>query len=147
MIIVTKHGVTQKELSHIRERVESLGLQTHLSVGEHRTVIGCVGDEERIQNIPLLSIPGVEAVHAIMRPYKLASRDFASESSRIPLGSAEIGGTELVVIAGPCSVEGKEMLASTAKEISACGARALRGGAFKPRSSPYSFQGLGLLPF
>ena len=143
MIIVTKHGVTQEELDHIRERVESLGLRTHVVEGEHRTVIACVGDEERLQNIPLQSIPGVEAVQAVMRPYKLASRDFSAEPSRIPLGSAEIGGSELVVIAGPCSVEGKDMLESTAKEIRAHGARALRGGAFKPRSSPYSFQGLG----
>ena len=143
MIIVTKHGVTQEELDHIRERVESLGLRTHVVEGEHRTVIACVGDEERLQNIPLQSIPGVEAVQAVMKPYKLASRDFSAEPSRIPLGSAEIGGSELVVIAGPCSVEGKDMLESTAKEIRAHGARALRGGAFKPRSSPYSFQGLG----
>ena len=143
MIIVTKHGVTQEELDHIRERVESFGLRTHVVVGEHRTVIACVGDEERLQNIPLRSIPGVEAVQPVMRPYKLASRDFSAEPSRIPLGSAEIGGSELVVIAGPCSVEGKDMLESTAKEIRAHGARALRGGAFKPRSSPYSFQGLG----
>ena len=143
MIIVTKHGVTQEELDHIRERVESLGLRTHVVEGEHRTVIACVGDEERLQNIPLQSIPGVEAVQAVMRPYKLASRDFSAEPSRIPLGSTEIGGSELVVIAGPCSVEGKDMLESTAKEICAHGARALRGGAFKPRSSPYSFQGLG----
>ena len=143
MIIVTKNGVTQEELDHIRERVESFGLRTHVVEGEHRTVIACVGDEERLQNIPLQSIPGVEAVQAVMKPYKLASRDFSAEPSRIPLGSAEIGGSEIVVIAGPCSVEGKDMIESTAKEIRAHGARALRGGAFKPRSSPYSFQGLG----
>ena len=117
MIIVTKHGVTQEELDHIRERVESFGLRTHVVVGEHRTVIACVGDEERIQNIPLRSIPGVEAVQPVMRPYKLASRDFSAEPSRIPLGSAEIGGSELVVIAGPCSVEGKDMLERQPKKF------------------------------
>ena len=143
MIIVTKKDVTQDELDHIRERVESLGLRTHISRGEHRTVVGCVGDEERLQGIPLLSIPGVEAVHAVLKPYKLASRDFAAEPTRIALGEVEVGGPDLVVIAGPCSVEGREMLERTARAVVEEGARALRGGAFKPRSSPYSFRGLG----
>jgi 3-deoxy-7-phosphoheptulonate synthase len=143
MIIVTKRGVTQEELDHIRERVESFGLRTHVSQGEHRTVIGCLGDETRLQHVSLLSIPGVEAVHAVMKPYKLASLDFAAERTRIPLGGTEIGGDEMVVIAGPCSVEGHEMLERTARAILQHGARALRGGAFKPRTSPYSFRGLG----
>jgi 3-deoxy-7-phosphoheptulonate synthase len=143
MIIVTKRGVTQEELDHIRERVESFGLRTHVSQGEHRTVIGCVGDETRLQHVSLLSIPGVEAVHPVMKPYKLASLDFAAERSRIGLGQVEIGGEEVVVIAGPCSVEGREMMAATACEVGKQGARALRGGAFKPRTSPYSFRGLG----
>jgi 3-deoxy-7-phosphoheptulonate synthase len=143
MIIVTKKDVTPDELDHIRERVEALGLRTHVSQGEHRTIIGCVGDETRLQGVPLLSIPGVEAVHAVLKPYKLASRDFAAEPTRIPLGEVEIGGDEIIVIAGPCSVEGREMLGHTAHAIRAQGARGLRGGAFKPRSSPYSFQGLG----
>jgi 3-deoxy-7-phosphoheptulonate synthase len=143
MIIVTKRGVSQEELDHIRERVESLGLRTHVSQGEHRTVIGCLGDETRLHEISLLSIPGVEAVHPVMKPYKLASQDFAAERTKIPLGEVEIGGEEIVVIAGPCSVEGRDMLERTAREIRARGARALRGGAFKPRTSPYSFRGLG----
>ena len=79
MIIVTKKGVTQDQLDHIRERIESLGLRTHMSQGEHRTIIGCVGDESLLQHIPLLSIPGVEAVHEVLKPYKLASQDFAAE--------------------------------------------------------------------
>jgi 3-deoxy-7-phosphoheptulonate synthase len=143
MIIVTKRGVTQEELDHIRERVESLGLRTHVSQGEHRTVIGCVGDETRLQSISLLSIPGVDTVHPVMKPYKLASREFAAEPTRIAVGEAEIGGREIVVIAGPCSVEGKAMLSKTAEAVKRRGARALRGGAFKPRTSPYSFRGLG----
>ena len=143
MIIVTKKDVTQDELGHIRERVESLGLCTHISRGEHRTIVGCLGDEERLQGIQLLSIPGVEAVHAVLTPYKLASRDFAAEPTRIALGDVEIGGDDLVVIAGPCSVEGREMLERTARAVVGEGARALRGGAFKPRSSPYSIRGLG----
>ena len=143
MIIVTKRGVTQEELDHIRERVESFGLRTHVSQGEHRTVIGCLGDETRIQHVSLMSMPGVEAVHPVMKPYKLASLDFAAEPSKIPLGGVEIGGQEILVIAGPCSVEDRTMLEATAREIGAQGAKALRGGAYKPRTSPYSFRGLG----
>jgi 3-deoxy-7-phosphoheptulonate synthase len=143
MIIVTKAAVTQEELDHIRERVEAFGLRTHVSQGEHRTVIGCVGDETRLQHVSLLSIPGVEAVHAVMKPYKLASLEFAAERTTIPLGEVEIGGPEIAVIAGPCSVEGRDMLERTARHVRDHGARALRGGAFKPRTSPYSFRGLG----
>ena len=143
MIIVTKRGVTQDELDHIRERVEALGLRTHVSQGAHRTVIGCVGDEERLQHISLMSIPGVEAVHAVMRPYKLASREFVADPTRILLGACDIGSNEVMVIAGPCSVEGPEMLLRTARAVGKSGGRALRGGAFKPRTSPYSFRGLG----
>lgn len=143
MIIITRKGVTQEELDHIRERVEALGLRTHLSQGEHRTVIGCVGDEDRLRGIPLLSIPGVEAVHAVLKPYKLASREFAAEGTRVPLGTTALGGPEVVVIAGPCSVEGREMMSATAARIRHAGARGLRGGAFKPRTSPYAFRGMG----
>ncbi|MDH3205589.1 MAG: 3-deoxy-7-phosphoheptulonate synthase [Gemmatimonadota bacterium] len=143
MIIVTKRGVTQDEVDHIRERVESLGLRTHVSQGEHHTVIGCVGDESRLEGVSLLAIPGVDTVHAVMRPYKLASRDFAADPTQIPLGGVQIGGPEVLVIAGPCSVESREMLLATANSIKSHGAKALRGGAFKPRTSPYSFRGLG----
>ncbi|MEQ8331147.1 MAG: 3-deoxy-7-phosphoheptulonate synthase [Longimicrobiales bacterium] len=143
MIIVTKKGVTEAELDHIRERVEGLGLRTHLSRGEHRTIIGCVGDEARLQGVPLLSIPGVDQVHAVLKPYKLASREFAAEATQVPLGSTTVGGEEFVVVAGPCSVEGFEMLHDTARAVQAAGARGLRGGAFKPRTSPYSFKGMG----
>ena len=143
MIIVTSKGVTDAQIDHIRERIEGAGLRTHLSRGEHRTIIGCVGDESLLQHVPLLSIPGVEAVHPVLKPYKLASREFAVDDTRVPLGAVELGGPEVVVIAGPCSVEGPEMLAETASRVGAAGARALRGGAYKPRSSPYSFQGLG----
>lgn len=143
MIIVTAPGATEAQIDHIRERVEGAGLRTHLSRGEHRTVIGCVGDEALLQNLPLLSIAGVDTVHPVLKPYKLASREFVAEATRIPLGAGELGGSEVLVIAGPCSVEGPEMLSQTAKRVGAAGAGALRGGAFKPRTSPYSFQGLG----
>jgi 3-deoxy-7-phosphoheptulonate synthase len=142
MIIVTRVGVTDEELDQIRERVEALGLRTHVSRGESRTIVGCIGDEERLRSVPLLALPGVEAVHPVMRPYKLAAREFSAAPTRIPLGEAELGGPEVVVIAGPCSVEGEEMLLETARVVRSAGARALRGGAFKPRTSPYSFLGM-----
>ena len=143
MILVTRQGITEDELDHIRERVESLGLRTHVSRGETLTVVGCIGDEERLQHVPLLSIPGVVAAHPVMKPYKLASREFAADPTRIPLGDVEVGGRGVVVVAGPCSVEGGDMLRETAARVRAAGAHGIRGGAFKPRSSPYSFQGMG----
>jgi len=142
MIIVTRQGVSDDEIDHIREKVEALGLRTQVSRGEYRTVIGCVGDETKLQEIPLLSIPGVEEVHPVMKPYKLASREFVARGTRIPLGAGELGGDEFFVIAGPCSVEGMEMMEETARAVGSAGARAVRGGAFKPRTSPYSFDGL-----
>jgi 3-deoxy-7-phosphoheptulonate synthase len=143
MIIVTRAGVSPDEIDHIRERVEALGLRTHVSVGDRRTIIGCVGDEARLREVPLLSMRGVEAVHPVLKPYKLASREFSAAETRIPFGRAEIGTEGFTVIAGPCSVEGLEMMRTTAKRVGPAGAAGLRGGAFKPRTSPYSFQGLG----
>ena len=143
MIIITRPGVTDEQLDHIRERVESLGLRTHLIRGEHRTVVLCIGDRENLANVPLLSIPGVEGVRSVMKPYKLASRQADMEPSQVPVGDGVIGGKALAIIAGPCSVEGLEMLQKTAHHVKAAGATALRGGAFKPRSSPYDFDGLG----
>jgi len=142
MIIVTRVGVTDEEIDQIRERVESLGLRTHISRGETRTIVGCIGDEGKLQHVPLLALPGVEAVHPITRPFKLAAREFAAAPTRVPLGESQVGGPEVVVIAGPCSVEGEEMLLDTANYVRSVGARALRGGAFKPRTSPYSFLGM-----
>jgi len=143
MIIITRHDVTDEELDHIRERVEAFGLETHLSRGTHRTVVGCIGDEALLAGVPLMSIPGVEAVHSVMKPYKLASLQFAAEPTRVPLGDTTVGDTRVAVVAGPCSVEGLDMLAKTARRVKKAGAVGLRGGAFKPRSSPYSFGGLG----
>jgi len=143
VIIVTRSGVTESEIDHIRERVESLGLRTHVSRGETRVVIGCIGDELKLQEVPLLSIPGVETVHAVTKPYKLAAREFSVDRTRVPFGSVEVGGPQVVVIAGPCSVEDRAGTHDIAREVAARGARGLRGGAFKPRTSPYSFRGLG----
>jgi 3-deoxy-7-phosphoheptulonate synthase len=143
MIIVTRLGVTEEEIDHIRERVEAAGLRTHISRGERLTVIGCIGDEERLESVPLMTLPGVEAVHRVMKPYKLASREFAAGGTRIGLGDADLGGNEIIVMAGPCSVEGADMLRATAAAVQGAGARGLRGGAFKPRTTHNSFRGLG----
>ena len=143
MIIVTRIGVTDDEVDQIRERVEAAGLRTHISRGETHTIIGCIGEEERLHRVPLLTLPGVESVHPVMKPFKLASREFSAGPSRVAMGDTEVGGDEITVIAGPCSVEGDEMLRATARAVAAVGARGLRGGAFKPRTSPYAFNGMG----
>ena len=145
MIIVTRSNITEQELDHIRERVEAAGLKTHLSRGEVRTIIGCIGDESVLEELPLRSLPGVDSVMPVLRPYKRASIDFAAARSVIGAGdNASFGGTALTVIAGPCSVETRDMLRSTAHAVKRAGATMLRGGAFKPRTSPYSFKGLGI---
>ncbi|HUP88576.1 MAG TPA: 3-deoxy-7-phosphoheptulonate synthase [Longimicrobiales bacterium] len=147
MIITTKPDVTEAELDAIRERVEALGLRTHLIRGEHRTIIGCVGDDALLEDVALLSLHGVESVTPVLRPYKLASLEFANGPSVIEIGDragCTIGGRDIAVIAGPCSVEGPEMMREIAREVKQAGATMLRGGAFKPRTSPYAFQGLGL---
>jgi 3-deoxy-7-phosphoheptulonate synthase len=143
MIIVTKPGITNAEIDHIRERIESLGLRTHISRGEHRTIVGCIGDEDRLREVPILAIPGVEQVLPVLKPYKLAAREFAASPTVVRVGAASFGGTEITVAAGPCSVESLAMLESTAGSVRASGATVLRAGAFKPRTSPYSFRGLG----
>ena len=144
MIIITRPDISDAELDHIRERVESAGLHTHLSRGEQRTIIGCIGDEARLAEVPLKSLAGVEAVMPVLKPYKRASREFNVNRTIVRVGdNATIGGEAITVIAGPCSVEGRDMLRETAGAVRAAGATVLRGGAFKPRSSPYSFQGLG----
>src|SRR4051812_7257853 len=147
MIIITKPHVTDAEIDHIRERIESVGMRTHLSRGEVRTIIGCIGDESLLAEVPLRSLPGVESVTPVLKPYKLASREFAVDRTIVRVGGrdteAAFGGEAITVIAGPCSVENREMLVTTAKAVSAAGATMLRGGAFKPRTSPYAFQGLG----
>jgi 3-deoxy-7-phosphoheptulonate synthase len=148
MIIVTKANVTDAEIDHIRERIESAGMRTHLSRGEQRAIIGCIGDESLLAEVPLRSLPGVESVTPVLKPYKLASREFAAERTVVRVGGREahasFGGASLTVIAGPCSVESREMLVDTARSVSRAGATMLRGGAYKPRTSPYAFQGLGV---
>ena len=144
MIIITRYDISDEELDHIRERVEAAGLHTHLSRGERRTIIGCIGDEAKLQEVPLRSLPGVEQVLPVLKPYKLASKEFSANETIVRVGAnASIGSDVLTLIAGPCSVENRTMLHETANAVQSAGATILRGGAFKPRSSPYSFQGLG----
>jgi 3-deoxy-7-phosphoheptulonate synthase len=143
MIIITRPNITDEQLDHIRERVESLGLRTSITRGETQSIIGCIGDDDLIREMSFLSLPGVQSVVPVMKPYKLASREFVFDPSVIRVGKASFGGREISVIAGPCSVEGRAMLQETAQLVKDAGAVALRGGAYKPRSSPYAFQGLG----
>ncbi|MBA3656474.1 MAG: 3-deoxy-7-phosphoheptulonate synthase [Gemmatimonadaceae bacterium] len=145
MIIVTRPNVTEAELDHIRERVEAAGLRTHLSRGERRTIVGCIGDESLLEGVALRSLPGVESVTPVLRPYKRASIDFAAAKTIVSVGgAASFGAQAVAIIAGPCSVEGSAMLRETAVSVKKAGASMLRGGAFKPRTSPYSFQGMGI---
>ena len=143
MIIVARKDPTTDQLDHIRERVEALGLRTHVSRGVSRTIIGCIGDEARLAHVSLLSTPGVDSVHPVMRPYKLAARDFSADrTSRVQVGNRTFGGPACLVAAGPCSVEGAGMMMETGRAVAEVGAALLRGGAFKPRTSPYAFDGL-----
>ncbi len=144
MIIVLRTDATQAQVDHIVEKVTKLGLTPHISKGTERTIIGVIGPEDILRVTPLEVFAGVESVMPVLAPYKLVSREFKKESSVIDLGkNVSIGGKRLVVMAGPCAVENIELLRDIAGQIKKAGATVLRGGAFKPRTSPYSFQGLG----
>lgn len=143
MIIVLKPEVTEKQIQHVIERVESLGLKAHLSRGTYRTIIGVIGDESKLQSSPLEAIPGVASVVPILPPYKLASSEAHPEPSIVEVAGVKIGGGHLAMIAGPCAVESPERMDAIAKAIKVAGANLLRGGAFKPRTSPYAYQGMG----
>lgn len=143
MMIIMRTKATKNQINTVVARVESFGLQAHLSQGTERTVIGAVGDGRPLQQDQFLHLPGVERVLPISRPYKLASREFNSENTQFPLDGVTVGGEGVVIIAGPCAVESRSQLLETAYAVREAGAHALRGGAFKPRTSPYSFQGMG----
>lgn len=143
MIIVMKPGSSKKEIDHVIKTVEDKGLKTALLHGTERDVIACLGDKRDISQDFWNAIPGVEKAVPILSPYKMASREVKPTPTRIPISpDFSFGGKTIGVIAGPCAVENKAQLVSIAKRVKECGAVALRGGAFKPRSSPYSFQGL-----
>jgi 3-deoxy-7-phosphoheptulonate synthase len=144
VIIVLKPNYTEEQLQHIFEKLEEMGFRHELSRGVKRTLIGVIGEEDALRNAPLRAIPGVEDVMSVLKPFKLASREFQEEDSVFDLGQGiQVGGGSLMMIAGPCAIEGREVLFEIAQSVKAAGANVLRGGAFKPRTSPYSFQGLG----
>ena len=143
MIIVLKPEVTEQDIEHLVDRLRSLGLKSHIMKGEERTVVGVIGDERILQGQPLSVFPGVESVTPILAPWKLVSREFQAHDSVIDVAGVQIGGPKITVMAGPCAVEKLEITVGIAKDVVNAGATILRGGAYKPRSSPYSFQGLG----
>ena len=143
MVIVMKAGATEEQIQHVVDRLHQFGLREHISRGEERTLIGAIGDERVLRAIPLEAVPGVEKVMAVLAPYKLASREFQSEDTVINVNGVEVGGKKVVVMAGPCAVESEEQITTIAEIVKGAGALMLRGGAFKPRTGPYSFQGLG----
>ncbi|NPV59854.1 MAG: 3-deoxy-7-phosphoheptulonate synthase [Actinobacteria bacterium] len=143
MVIVMREGASEAEIAEIVELLHKVGAEAHVSKGEFRTVIGVIGDRERVMQMPFEAYPAVERVVPIMKPYKLVSREFQDEPTVIRVGEAEIGGGGFAVIAGPCSVESEAQVLEAARAAKQAGASLFRGGAFKPRTSPYSFQGLG----
>lgn len=151
MIIVLKSDATAEQIEHIEKNIREWGLRPHVSKGAERSVIGVIGEESLLANKPFDLFPGVESVMRIQKPYKLVSREFQSKPTKIkiPWGKpgvdpVEIGGKRVVVVAGPCSVEKPEIMLETARYVVAAGGRMIRAGAFKPRTSPYAFQGLGV---
>src|SRR3989338_495018 len=143
MIVVMKKKATEKQIKRVIEKVKESGLKPHVSKGTELTVIGIIGDERKVPESQIRAMEGVEKLIPILAPHKLASRDFRSENTMIKVDGVKIGGNDIIVMAGPCTVESKEQIIETAKAVKKAGAKILRGGAFKPRTSPYSFQGLG----
>jgi len=143
MIIVMQKDATKEQIEHVIERIKNLGYTPHPIYGEKKTVVGAIGDERgKFRLESLASVPGVETVMPILTPYKLVGTDLKSEPTVITIDGHTVGGDEFMLIAGPCSVESKEQIIETAKAVKKAGAQYLRGGAFKPRTSPYAFQGL-----
>jgi 3-deoxy-7-phosphoheptulonate synthase len=145
MMIVMKPTASEEEIAHVVARVESVGARAHISKGEEVTVIGAIGDREHVQRLELEGAPGVAQVVPILKPYKLSSSQLrpSGERSVFEIGGRRIGGGNFALIAGPCTVESREQLLETARAVKDGGASMLRGGAYKPRTSPYAFQGLG----
>lgn len=143
MIIVMKPEATKKEIDHVLQKIKELGLKPMLSAGEERSIVGVIGEEDKARLQPFEAFPGVERVMPIQKPFKFVSREFKKENSIVKIApGVEVGGEKIVVMAGPCTVENRERLFHIAREVKKSGATVLRGGAFKPRTSPYSFQGL-----
>ena len=142
MIIVMNRRATKEQISDVEQKLMKLGFSTHPIYGEIKTVIGAIGDKRLLNTQDIIAMPGVENLVPIMKPFKLASRELKTEPTIIEIGDVKIGSDEIVVMAGPCAIENEESFMSTAFQVKEAGARILRGGAFKPRTSPYSFHGL-----
>ena len=143
MVITLKPGTTEKGIEHVVEKIKELGFTPHISHGEERVIIGVIGENAIRSREIFEAMFIVDSVMPISRPYKLVSREFKGKTTVVEVKDVKVGGNEVVVIAGPCAVESREQLLEIAREVKEAGAKILRGGAFKPRSSPYSFQGLG----
>lgn len=143
MIIVMQHGASARQIAGIVARVESMGYRAHLSQGEERTIIGVIGDDRPIDRAAFETLDGVEKIVPILRPFKMASRDMHPQDTLVSLDGIKVGGSQIIIMAGPCAVESREQILETAIAAKEAGAQVLRGGAYKPRTSPYSFQGLG----
>jgi 3-deoxy-7-phosphoheptulonate synthase len=145
MIIICKPGATDEQIAHIEEAIRNWGLKPHTSRGVERTIIGVIGPEDVIREKPLGAFPGVASVTPVLKPYKLASFDFTHKRTVIDVRGVKVGDEKkIVLMSGPCSVESREQILAIAKIVKKAGASILRGGAFKPRTSPYTFQGLGI---
>lgn len=142
MIVTMQKAYEEEQLQKVVEQLEATGFRTQVIKGTEKTVIAAVGDKSRLLYLPLEAMPGVEKVVPILAPYKLASREFKPQDTLIKVGNLTIGGSQIQVMAGPCAVESREQILDTARLVKRAGATILRGGAYKPRSSPYSFQGL-----
>ncbi|MGB4871881.1 MAG: 3-deoxy-7-phosphoheptulonate synthase [Candidatus Promineifilaceae bacterium] len=143
MIVIMDAQATMKEKSAVIARAESLGFKIHLSDGKERTIIGIIGDKRDLDKEQIERMPGVERVVPVLKPFKVASREFKPEDTVFSIGEHTVGGKDLIIMAGPCSVESRSQIIETAHAVKEAGAHVLRGGAFKPRSSPYAFQGMG----
>jgi 3-deoxy-7-phosphoheptulonate synthase len=142
MIIIMNQNATKEQINDVEKKLSDLGFKTHPIIGEIKTIIGAIGDKRLLNTHSISTMPGVEALVPIMKPYKLASRELKQTPTIVEVGDVKIGGDEIVVMAGPCAIENEENYVATAIKVKEAGAKILRGGAFKPRSSPYSFQGL-----
>lgn len=142
MIIIMKNNATKEQIDNVENKLLNLGFKTHPIIGEIKTVIGAVGDKRLLDTQAITTMPGVENLVHIMKPFKLAGKELKQEPTIVKVGDVSIGGDEIVVMAGPCAIENEETYMEAALKVKASGARILRGGAFKPRTSPYAFQGL-----
>jgi len=142
MIVVMSKNATSEQIENVQKKLQDQGFMTHPIYGQVKTVIGAIGDKRMFNSQTILMMPGVETIVPIMKPYKLAGRELKQTPTVVEIGDVKIGGDEVVVIAGPCAIENEEMFMETAMKVKEAGAKVLRGGAFKPRTSPYSFQGL-----